>query len=252
MTTASAKPRVIVVGGGLGRPLGDAAHRGGRIPGGPVLAVRGQALPVGLRPRRNQRLPGHQGRTRQRLAAHCRYPQGRRVPGQPAPGEVHVRRRPWADSHLRTHGGDLLPHPGRAPGPAPVRRREEAPHLFRRGQHRATTPHRGRSTGATAGVPGRVAKHEWWEFLSLVLDADGTTRGIVAMDLRSLEVRAFRADAVVLATGGLGQTMPQRPQAPPTPPGPPPAAPISRGPGSPTPSSSSSTPPPCSATTRIA
>lgn len=52
---------------------------------------------------------------------------------------------------------------------------------------------------------GRVAKHEWWEFLSLVLDADGTARGIVAMDLRSLEVRAFRADAVVLATGGLGQ-----------------------------------------------
>ncbi|MFE8031666.1 succinate dehydrogenase (quinone) flavoprotein subunit [Thiohalocapsa marina] len=52
---------------------------------------------------------------------------------------------------------------------------------------------------------GRVHKHEWWEFLSLVKDADGVCRGIVAMDLRSLEVRAFRADAVVLATGGLGQ-----------------------------------------------
>ncbi len=52
---------------------------------------------------------------------------------------------------------------------------------------------------------GRVAKHEWWEFLSLVLDGTGTARGIVAMDLRSLEVRAFAADAVVLASGGLGQ-----------------------------------------------
>ncbi|MCF7990489.1 MAG: succinate dehydrogenase (quinone) flavoprotein subunit [Thiohalocapsa sp.] len=52
---------------------------------------------------------------------------------------------------------------------------------------------------------GRVEKHEWWEFLSLVKDADGTCRGIVAMDLRSQELQAFRADAVVLATGGLGQ-----------------------------------------------
>ena len=52
---------------------------------------------------------------------------------------------------------------------------------------------------------GRVTKYEWWELLSLVLDDDGTARGIVAMDLKSMEVRAFRADAVVLATGGLGQ-----------------------------------------------
>jgi len=52
---------------------------------------------------------------------------------------------------------------------------------------------------------GKVEKQEWWEFLSIVKDADGVCRGIVAMDLRSLEVRAFRADAVVLASGGLGQ-----------------------------------------------
>lgn len=52
---------------------------------------------------------------------------------------------------------------------------------------------------------GLVAKREWWEFLSLVLDADGAARGIVAMDLRSLGVRAFPAEAVVLASGGLGQ-----------------------------------------------
>ena len=52
---------------------------------------------------------------------------------------------------------------------------------------------------------GKVEKHEWWEFLSIVKDADGVCRGVVAMDLRSLEARPFRADAVVLATGGLGQ-----------------------------------------------
>ena len=52
---------------------------------------------------------------------------------------------------------------------------------------------------------GRVTKYEWWELLSLVLDQDGRCQGLTAMDLRSLEVHAFRADAVVLATGGLGQ-----------------------------------------------
>ncbi len=51
----------------------------------------------------------------------------------------------------------------------------------------------------------RVTKQEWWEFLSLIRDPDGTCRGIVAMNLRSLEVRAFPADAVVMATGGFGQ-----------------------------------------------
>lgn len=52
---------------------------------------------------------------------------------------------------------------------------------------------------------GLVTKHEFWEFLSLLKDADGVCRGIVAMDLKSLEVRAFPADAVVIATGGFGQ-----------------------------------------------
>ncbi|MBI4704151.1 MAG: succinate dehydrogenase (quinone) flavoprotein subunit [Deltaproteobacteria bacterium] len=51
---------------------------------------------------------------------------------------------------------------------------------------------------------GRVQKHEWWEFLSLVKDKEGRCRGITALDLRSMKVEAFAADAVVLATGGLG------------------------------------------------
>jgi len=51
---------------------------------------------------------------------------------------------------------------------------------------------------------GLVEKREWWEMLSLVLDGEGRCRGITALDLRSQEVEAFPAEAVVLATGGLG------------------------------------------------
>ena len=51
---------------------------------------------------------------------------------------------------------------------------------------------------------GRVTKHEQWEFLSAVLDNQRACRGICAMDLRSMEVRTFPADALVVATGGIG------------------------------------------------
>ncbi|HEY8343070.1 MAG TPA: succinate dehydrogenase flavoprotein subunit, partial [Calditerricola sp.] len=51
---------------------------------------------------------------------------------------------------------------------------------------------------------GMVEKYEHWEFLSIVKDDEGRCRGIVAQDLRSMEIRYFRADAVILATGGLG------------------------------------------------
>ena len=52
---------------------------------------------------------------------------------------------------------------------------------------------------------GLVTKHEFWEFLSLLKDANGACRGVVAMDLNAHEVRAFPAGAVVIATGGFGQ-----------------------------------------------
>ena len=52
---------------------------------------------------------------------------------------------------------------------------------------------------------GRVRKYEWWEFLSLILDADRCCKGIVAFDMCSLEVKGFCADAVVVASGGMGQ-----------------------------------------------
>lgn len=51
---------------------------------------------------------------------------------------------------------------------------------------------------------GLVTKYEGWEFLRAVLDDGGVARGIVAMDLASLEIRAFPADAVMIATGGPG------------------------------------------------
>jgi len=51
---------------------------------------------------------------------------------------------------------------------------------------------------------GKVTKYEGWEFLSAIIDAKGAVRGIVAMDLRTMQLRAFSADAVILATGGIG------------------------------------------------
>lgn len=51
---------------------------------------------------------------------------------------------------------------------------------------------------------GRVTKYEGWEMLSLVLDGHRVCRGLIAMDLQTLELRAFKADAVIMATGGPG------------------------------------------------
>ena len=53
-------------------------------------------------------------------------------------------------------------------------------------------------------VAGKVNKYEGWEMLSLVLDGHQVCRGLVAMNLQSLELRAFPADAVIMATGGPG------------------------------------------------
>src|SRR6202790_3206954 len=51
---------------------------------------------------------------------------------------------------------------------------------------------------------GRVSKREGWTFLSAVIDDGGVGRGICAMDLRSMEVTTFPADAVIFCTGGIG------------------------------------------------
>ncbi|OUM96207.1 MAG: succinate dehydrogenase flavoprotein subunit [Thermobacillus sp. ZCTH02-B1] len=82
-----------------------------------------------------------------------------------------------------------------------------------------TKHHRTAYAGATTGqqllyaldeqvrrweVAGLVTKYENWEFLGAVLDDERRCRGIVAQDLRSMEIRVFRSDAVILATGGPG------------------------------------------------
>jgi succinate dehydrogenase / fumarate reductase flavoprotein subunit len=51
---------------------------------------------------------------------------------------------------------------------------------------------------------GKVTKYEGWEFLSSVLDDNKVCRGICAMNLRTMEVRTFPAEAIILATGGIG------------------------------------------------
>jgi succinate dehydrogenase / fumarate reductase flavoprotein subunit len=51
---------------------------------------------------------------------------------------------------------------------------------------------------------GKVRKYEGWEFLSAVIDSKGAARGITALDLRTMELRSFPADAIILATGGNG------------------------------------------------
>lgn len=51
---------------------------------------------------------------------------------------------------------------------------------------------------------GLVTKYEHYEFLGAVIDDDGVCRGVSAQDLRSMEIRSVRADAVILASGGPG------------------------------------------------
>jgi succinate dehydrogenase / fumarate reductase flavoprotein subunit len=82
-----------------------------------------------------------------------------------------------------------------------------------------TKHHRTAFAGATTGqqllyaldeqvrrfeAAGLVRKFENWEFLSTVLDGRGECRGITALQQRTMEVHAFPAGAVMLATGGPG------------------------------------------------
>jgi succinate dehydrogenase / fumarate reductase flavoprotein subunit len=50
----------------------------------------------------------------------------------------------------------------------------------------------------------KVKKYEGQTFLSAVIDEGGVCRGICAMDLRSMEVKTYPADAVIFCTGGIG------------------------------------------------
>lgn len=53
-------------------------------------------------------------------------------------------------------------------------------------------------------VNGHVKKFEFWDYLGPILDDNGVCRGCVAQDLVSMEIRAFPADVLVIASGGCG------------------------------------------------
>ena len=48
---------------------------------------------------------------------------------------------------------------------------------------------------AVMNPKAKSKKYEHWEFLSAVLDGNHVCRGICAMDLRTMEIRTFPADA---------------------------------------------------------
>lgn len=51
---------------------------------------------------------------------------------------------------------------------------------------------------------GHVTKYEYWDYLGPILDDQGVCRGCVAQDMVTMEIRAFPADALVIASGGCG------------------------------------------------
>jgi succinate dehydrogenase / fumarate reductase, flavoprotein subunit len=53
-------------------------------------------------------------------------------------------------------------------------------------------------------VAGKIEKYEHHEFMRLVLDDQGSARGIVLMNLHNLQLSVLKADAVVFGTGGPG------------------------------------------------
>jgi succinate dehydrogenase / fumarate reductase flavoprotein subunit len=83
-----------------------------------------------------------------------------------------------------------------------------------------TLHHRTAFAGATTGqqllyaldeqvrrweAEGKVKKFEGWEALSVVKDETGACRGLCAINLSSMAIQTFAADAVILASGGPGQ-----------------------------------------------
>ncbi|TWU00180.1 Fumarate reductase flavoprotein subunit [Botrimarina colliarenosi] len=51
---------------------------------------------------------------------------------------------------------------------------------------------------------GLVTMHEGWDFLGPIVDDEGRCRGAVAQNLVTMQIRSFKADAVVVASGGCG------------------------------------------------
>ncbi|MCC6464503.1 MAG: succinate dehydrogenase flavoprotein subunit [Planctomycetes bacterium] len=99
----------------------------------------------------------------------------------------------------------------------PFSRTPEGLIAFRRfgGTLHHRTAHAGASTGQQLlyaldeqvrryEAEGLVEKFEFWDMIDLVKDDEGRCRGVVAQDLQSMELRVFKTDAVIMATGGCG------------------------------------------------
>lgn len=99
----------------------------------------------------------------------------------------------------------------------PFNRTAEGLLTFRR--FGGTLKHRTAFAGATTGqqllyaldeqvrrheADGTVEKFEGYEFLGIIKDGQGRCRGITAQNMRSMEIDAFPADAVVICSGGNG------------------------------------------------
>lgn len=99
----------------------------------------------------------------------------------------------------------------------PFNRTHEGMLSFRR--FGGTLKHRTAYAGATTGqqllyaldeqvrrfeASGMVQKFESYEFLGIIKDDDGKCRGVTIQNLRSMEIEALAADAVVICTGGNG------------------------------------------------
>jgi succinate dehydrogenase / fumarate reductase flavoprotein subunit len=99
----------------------------------------------------------------------------------------------------------------------PFNRTAEGLLAFRR--FGGTLKHRTAHAGATTGqqllyaldeqvrrfeASNKVTKYEGYEFLGIIKDAQGNCRGVTAQNLRTMDVEAFAADAVVIASGGNG------------------------------------------------
>lgn len=139
---------------------------------------------------------------------------------------------PWKHFDDTVYGGDFL-----ANQPPVKAMTEAAPHIinmmdrmgvmfnrtpeglldFRR--FGGTSVHRTAYAGATTGqqllyaldeqvrryeVEGLVNKYEGWEFLGAILDDKGISRGIVAQSMKTHEIKSFRSDVTIMATGGPG------------------------------------------------
>ena len=139
---------------------------------------------------------------------------------------------PWEHFDDTIYGGDFLAHqpPVKAmceAAPGIIHLMDRMGVMFNRTpeglldfrRFGGTKHHRTAYAGATTGqqllyaldeqvrrweTAGLVTKYEHWEFLGAVLDDERRCRGIVAQDLRSMEIHVFRSDAVILATGGPG------------------------------------------------